>query len=57
MSEYYEKEITILKAKLTAEGLKYKAFWEQSRLADQEIFEKYVWGKDERLMPNDRSAV
>ena len=25
------------------EGEKYKAFWDQSRLADQRAFEEYVW--------------
>ena len=39
LAEEVDKQIAALEAQME----KYKAFWEQSRLADRQAFEMYVW--------------
>lgn len=41
--EVAERKIAELEAR--ADMSKYKAFWNASRLADQQVFENYVWDK------------
>lgn len=48
MQEIYRLQARLLEleaenTELRQQAEKYQAFWDQSRLADQQVFEMYVW--------------